>query len=318
MSVLNAQELKQQASLVTLLHHLGYVPVPHRGREAVYHSMLREGDRTPSFSVNDDLGVWFDHGIGKGGNIIDFGLAYWPDLDFKEVVVKIQQVLLLRPAEPQQNRVNSTRRRRAVKIPNYVVEQIKPIGTHPAVTGYLKSRGVWDVAKKGLSEVYYYVEDEKGLQKHFFAAGWQNELSGWEVRNKYFKGCLGNKAITFIDGHEKKAVVFEGFTNYLSWRHENPLADHSVIVLNSLSLMKAGVAKAKAFSTLDIYFDRDAPGLLATKEFIKALPYATDRSAIYSGFNDYNDKITDRLDRVVAGERRDVDFHAKEHAHFHR
>jgi len=310
MSIFNAQELKQQASLVTLLHHLGYEPVPHRGREAMYHSMLREGDRVPSFSVNDDLGVWFDHGTGKGGNIIDFGLAYWQNLDFKEVVVKIQQVMSLKPVERQQPAEISNRRRRAVKIPNYVVEQIKPIGTHPAVTGYLKSRGIWDIAKKCLSEVYYYVEDEKGLQKHFFAAGWQNELSGWEVRNKYFKGCLGHKAITFIPGHEKKAVVFEGFINYLSWKLEHPMADQSVIVLNSLSILKAGIGKAKAFSTLDVYFDRDDQGLTATKEFIKALPYATDRSAHYNGFNDYNDKITGSPVPGVAEERQPVDIYS--------
>ncbi|MDT3401266.1 toprim domain-containing protein [Mucilaginibacter terrae] len=295
MSVLNAQELKQQASIVTLLHHLGYNPVPHRGRENMYHSMLREGDSIPSFAVNDDLGVWFDHGTGKGGNIIDFGMAYWPDLEFKEVVAKIQQVLSIKPSEPKAVGSNSGRQRRPVKIPNYVVEEIKAIGTHPAVTGYLKSRGIWDVAKRCLSEVYYYVEDNKGMRKHFFAAGWQNEMSGWEVRNKYFKGCLGHKAITFIPGDEKRAVLFEGFINYLSWKLENPTSVESVIVLNSLSMLKAGIGKAKAFSTLDLFFDRDNQGLAATRDFIKALPYATDRSARYHGFNDYNDKITAAL-----------------------
>lgn len=316
--LLNAQELKQQASLVLLLHHLGYEPVPHRGRENMYRSMLREGDRTPSFCVNDDLGVWFDHGTGQGGNIIDFGLAYWKDLGFKEVVSKIQEVLSLKPTVIPLPIPTGNRPRSAVKIPQYVVEQVKPIGTHPAITGYLKSRGIWEVGKKFLSEVYYYVEDNKGLRKHFFAAGWQNELSGWEVRNKYFKGCLGNKAISFFPGHEKKAAVFEGFINYLSWRVENPLADHSVIVLNSLSLLRAGIGKSKAYSTLDVFFDRDAPGLTATKDFIKALPYATDRSGMYSGFNDYNDKLINGLNLVVVENRSAVDFYAKETTQFHR
>ncbi|WP_345952973.1 hypothetical protein [Mucilaginibacter sp. PAMB04168] len=317
-NLLNAQELKQQASLVTLLRHLGYEPIPHRGKENMYNSMLREGDRVPSFCVNDDLGVWFDHGTGKGGNIIDFGLAYWKDLGFKEVVHKIQQVLSIKPVEPHSAALTGSRPRSAVQIPNYVVEQIKPIGTHPAITGYLKSRGVWDVGKKCLSEVYYYVEDSKGIRKHFFAAGWQNEMSGWEVRNKYFKGCLGSKAITFISGHEKKAVVFEGFINYLSWKLEHPLADHSVIVLNSLSRLNAGIGKAKAFSTLDIYFDRDNPGLLASREFIKSLPYATDRSGTYSGFNDYNDKITDALNLVVVEQRQATDCYSKSQVQIHR
>lgn len=317
-NLLNAQELKQEASIVDLLRHLGYEPVPRRGKEIMYHSMLRDNDQVPSFCVNDDLGVWFDHGTGKGGNIIDFGLAYWKGLGFKEVVSKIQQVLSLKPAETRSAAPTGSRPRSAVKIPNYVVEQVKPIGTHPAVTGYLKSRGIWEVARKCLSEVYYYMEDSKGLRKHFFAAGWQNELSAWEVRNKYFKGCLGHKAITFLPNHEKKAVIFEGFINYLSWKLENPLADHSVIVLNSLSILGAGIAKSKSFSSLDVFFDRDNPGLLATKEFIKALPYATDRSKVYEGFNDYNDKVTDSLNLVVVEERHPVDFYSRPQVQFHR
>ena len=315
---LNAKELKQQASLVTLLHHLGYQPVPKRGKENMYHSMLREDDRVPSFSVNDDLGVWFDHGTGKGGNIIDFGLAYWKDLGFKEVVQKIQHVLSLKPAEPRSVIHLGNRPRSAIRIPNYVVEQVKPIGTHPAITGYLKSRGVLEAGNKCLSEIYYHVEDSKGIRKHFYAAGWQNELEGWEVRNQYFKGCLGSKAITFIPGHEKRAVVFEGFMDYLSWKLENPLADESVIVLNSLSILNAGIGKAKEFATLDLFFDRDNPGLLATREFIEALPYATDRSGIYNGFNDYNDKITAGLNLVVVEQRRAVDYYSKPQVRYHR
>ena len=54
-----------------------------------------------------------------------------------------------------------------------------------------------------------------------FAAGWLNEAGGWEVRNKYFKGCLGQKAISFIPGHQKELCVFEGYINYLSWKTEN-------------------------------------------------------------------------------------------------
>src|ERR1700744_2894311 len=279
MNLLTAKELKEQASIVDLLDRLGFRPVPKRGREKMYVSMLRDNDSQPSLSVNDELGVWFDHGTGKGGNIIDFGLAYWKNLKFNEVVAKLQDTCSISPGEQRVSRP-----RRAVRLPNYIVHEVKSIGTHPAITNYLKSRGIFDVARKCLSEVYYYFEDDKGNRKHFFAAGWQNENAGWEVRNKYFKGCMGHKAITFIQGHSKKAVVFEGFINYLSWRLENPGADHSVIVLNSLSLLQAGIGKAKLFSEIDVYFDRDKQGHAATRDFIKALPYSTDRSSAYEGF----------------------------------
>jgi hypothetical protein len=112
------------------------------------------------------------------------------------------------------------------------------------------------------------------------------------MKNKYFKGCLGNKAISFLPGNPKKAVVFEGYLNYLSWKAENLLADHSVIVLNTIALLPEGIEKAKSFSFIDVYFDRDNSGVKASKEFCLALPYASDRSSAFEGFNDYNDKLT--------------------------
>jgi len=284
--LLTAKELKDQASLVDFLARLGHQPVKKHGKEKMYISILRENDTKPSFSVNDDLGVWFDHGTRKGGNIVDLGLALWGHLSFGEVIEKIQNVCHISLIEKKPSRP-----RISVKIPNYIVIETKEIGTHPAITAYLKGRQIFDQAKDTLHEIYYFVQDQKGQRKHFYAAGWKNEKNAWEVRNKYFKGCLGNKAISFIQGHPKKAVVFEGFINYLSWRAENVTAEHSVIVLNTIALLAEGIEKAKTFSLLDIYFDRDPSGLAASKEFISALPYASDRSEAFDGFNDYNDKL---------------------------
>jgi hypothetical protein len=284
--LLTAKELKDQASIVDFLAKLGYEPAKKHGREKLYYSMLRENDTKPSFSVNDELGVWFDHGTRKGGNIVDLGLAIWAHLSFGEVIQKIQDVCHLSAVAQK-----PLRPRISVKVPNYIVVETKPIGTHPAITDYLKSRQIFEQAKDILHEIYYYVQDQKGERKNYYAAGWKNEKNAWEVRNKYFKGCLGNKAISFIAGHSKKAVVFEGFINYLSWKAENAMAEHSVIVLNTVALLSEGIEKAKTFSFLDIYFDRDPSGLTASKEFMKALPYASDRSGIFEGYNDYNDKL---------------------------
>lgn len=283
---LTAKELKERASLVDFLARLGYKPVRKTGRERMYLSMLRDNDTKPSFSVNDELGVWFDHGSRRGGNIVDLGLALWGHLSFGEVVQKIHEVCNLNLIEKRPHRP-----RVSVKIPTYIILETKAIGQHPAITEYLKKRQVFDIGRDCLQEIYYFVKNEKGERKDYYAAGWKNEKDAWEVRNKYFKGCLGHKAISFIQGHPKKAVVFEGFMNYLSWKAENLVADHSVIVLNTIALLAEGIDKAKSFSSLDIYFDRDASGVKATKEFCQALPYATDRSSAFEGFNDYNDKL---------------------------
>jgi hypothetical protein len=289
--LLNARELKEQASIAELLGHLGFEPVRKHGKELMYRSMLREGDNDPSFSVDDKIGAWYDHGNGKGGNIIDFGLAYWPSLTFNEVVEKIQTACNITSVQ------KASRPRIQVKVRSYVVEQVKPLGTHPAITSYLQGRGIFDTAKGRMSEIYYHVKDANGERKQFFAAGWKNDAGSWEVRNKYFKGCLGEKAVTFIPGDPKRLTVFEGFINYLSWLKDNPGNDSSVIVLNTLSLLSTGIERAKKFSFIDLYLDRDPAGYQATKDFIRALPYADDRSSAYANYNDYNDLLVASLRR---------------------
>jgi hypothetical protein len=107
----------------------------------------------------------------------------------------------------------------------------------------------------------------------------------------HIDGCLGKKGITLITGGTKKLAVFEGFFNYLSWLRDHPKHNSSVLVLNSLALICCGIEKAKSYAEIDIYLDRDTSGYTALRTWMKALPYSTDRSSIYQGFNDYNDKI---------------------------
>jgi len=288
-NLLNAADIKEQVSLVDLLSRLGFEPVRRSCKELTYLSMLRDSDTKPSFSVNEQLNVWFDHGSGKGGNIIDFGIAYWPLTSFVDVLHKIQSTVKQKIV-PNHTREN-IRKRMPVKIPHYEVEDVKEMGTNIAITWYIKDRGIGIVAREKLKEVYYYVEDQKKLRKHFFAAGWQNELGGWEVRNKYFKGCLGHKAVTFIPGITERLLVFEGYLDYLSWLTEHEEANPSVLVLNTLSLLEVGIRRAKDFEQVDLYFDRDKSGHQASIQFISAVPYAKDRSSCYDGFKDYNDRL---------------------------
>jgi Toprim-like len=292
---LNAADIKEQVSLVDLLTRLGYNAQRRSGKERMYLSMLRDSDTKPSFTVNDDLNVWYDHGAGKGGNIIDFALAYWPGLEFADVLDKIritcQQEIIPLKADAER----TSRRRHAVKIPHFKVEEVKELGNNPAITAYLQSRCVWNAAQGKLKEVYYYVKDEKQVRKSFFAAGWQNEFGSWEVRNKYFKSCIGQKGITFYAGDPGRLAVFEGYLDYLSWTMNMPDDGSSVLVLNSLSLLELAIWKANSFPEVGLFFDRDKAGQGASLIFKAACPQAIDRSVCYEGFKDYNDKITSEI-----------------------
>ena len=292
---ISARWVKDNISMVDLLDRLGYPPPKPVGKERVYLSMLRYSDTTPSFSVNDKTGTWYDHGEGRGGNIIDFGLLYWKGSSFQEVLQKIIEVSNqispeVKPAQTYQRSIKKINEK-----PNYQILEIRELGHNRVISDYLDSRGVSEVAQGRLKEVYYYVNDEAKNRKQFFAAGWQNENGSWEIRSTLdYRGCLGHKAISFIADSPDRLAVFEGFFDYLSWLSENPLAKESVLVLNSVSLLQAGIDKAKHFKDIALFFDNDATGRKANTAFLSALPNATDYAMLYEGYKDYNEKIVSK------------------------
>lgn len=63
----------RKIDLVQYLSDLGFEPAKIRSNDYWYLSPLRQ-EKTPSFKVNRKLNVWFDHGIQKGGNLVNFGM----------------------------------------------------------------------------------------------------------------------------------------------------------------------------------------------------------------------------------------------------
>ncbi|RYZ25137.1 MAG: DNA primase, partial [Chitinophagaceae bacterium] len=65
----------RRIDLVDYLQHLGYTPQRVRGREYWYLSPLRV-ENNASFKVDRQRNIWYDHGLGWGGTMIDFGLHF--------------------------------------------------------------------------------------------------------------------------------------------------------------------------------------------------------------------------------------------------
>jgi len=291
---IDAEKLRDSLSISDFLLRLGHQPVRLSGGERFYVSMLRE-ERTASLCVNDALGVWFDHGGPnasgiRGGNLIDLAIAYWHPISYVGALSKIRNIIGENFVALPSPRADS-RKRSAVKLPNYKIEARKALGSTYAITSYLQQRGIWSVADRLIEEIHYFVRDNKGKRKDFFAAGWRNENDGFEVRNKYFQGCLGHKGLSFVAGDEKRVLVFEGYLDFLSWKFENEDQSPNVIVLNSLSLLAAGINRASKYDNIELFFDRDKAGLKASADFISALPRTKDCSQHYDGFKDYNEKL---------------------------
>lgn len=303
---LNVNEVKEKVSLLDLLKNLGFTPQKVSGGEHFFLSMLRE-EYTASLCVNDKLGVWFDHGGAgvsgiRSGSVIDFALAYWYPTGFPEVLHKIVEYanVSIDPSENMSSGLLPSER--PARAPHYQIERMEELGSNVAISAYLDSRGIGEVARGHLYEVYYSVLDDKNKLRRYFASGWPNENGGWEVRNKYFKGCLGHKGVSFLEGSAKRLCVFEGYFDFLSWRVEHQKDPASVLVLNSLSLLQTAKARAIKFDVVELYFDHDRAGRAATGEFVADVELSRDCSLIYSGFKDYNEKLVGslRFERKVA------------------
>ena len=83
---ISCREAKQQ-DLVTYLASLGHEPQRVKGDDYWYLSPLRQ-ENDPSFKVNKKFNIWYDHGLGKGGNLIDFGVLYY-GCTVKEVLQRL-------------------------------------------------------------------------------------------------------------------------------------------------------------------------------------------------------------------------------------
>ncbi|WP_270663946.1 CHC2 zinc finger domain-containing protein, partial [Phocaeicola massiliensis] len=163
------QDVKQ-IKLADYLQSLGYTPVKQQGRNLWYKSPLRE-ETDASFKVNTELEKWYDFGIGKGGNII-------------ALAAELYQTAYIRPASFSFGRQHSDNQ-------PYQGLRVGELSS-PALIAYLQERGInIGLAKRECRELRFMNAD-----KPYFAIGFPNMAGGYEVRNRYFKGCVAPKDIT--------------------------------------------------------------------------------------------------------------------------
>lgn len=286
-----------------ILTKLGLQPTRDDGKDAYYLSPLR-AESTPSFHLNKQKNQWFDHGEGIGGDVIEFTRQYLRSQGFDHAVSDSLRYLTNMsgggfPPIPDFGLVDFSKDDK--KLTKKSVSKIKNIG----LIKYLESRGIaFEVAEKHLQQVWIH---NKNTDKTFCALGLQTEKGGYEVRSPYFKGCVGKKGITFIRGKIPKPPeihLFEGTMDYLTFlQTRNGLQhDDDVIVLNSLSCLREGMAyiKGYGYTVVHTWFDNDKAGRKAADlitEFCEMESNLRVKSAndIYKGHKDVNAWHMDNL-----------------------
>lgn len=271
----------RETDIVGYLSGLGYEPVKIRNSDYWYSSPLRT-EKIPSFKVNRKLNRWYDHGLGNGGNIIDFGILYHrcTVAEFLEKLgnnFSFQQPLLSSPPEKEGPGEES---------------KIRIVGdkkiSSPALLDYLRQRRIDPgIAHRFCREIIY------GLNgKTYYGIGFKNDSGGYEIRNAYFKAGSSPKDITTIQNGSKEAHVFEGFTDFLSFMaafKDHVAGQQDFVVLNSVSLFEKARPFMEQHESVKLYLDHDAAGEACTRYAMSLSKRYMDESRLYALHKDLND-----------------------------
>jgi DNA primase len=286
-------KIANQIDLVNYLETLGHEPSQIKNQDYWYLSPLRN-EKTPSFKVNQKLNLWYDHGLGKGGNVVDFGIEY-----FRCTVSEFLQLLNgsstfsgTSLSLKNENRQSSNQRIANEKKDNLldkiVIVDVRTL-ENKFLMAYLHNRSIsQEIARQHCKEVDFWLNNRKHT-----AIGFQNISGGYELRSENFKGSSSPKDITFIDCQTKALVVFEGFFDYLSYKMMNEKSVNvqtNFLVLNSLSFFNKSLQLMEKHERVDLYLDRDTGGIKFTNECLQrdSAKY-TDQSFLYRPKKDLNE-----------------------------
>ena len=281
MNIDQIKKIKLQDFLATI----DCKPVKQYGVNLMYLSPLRT-EKHASFKVNTELNLWYDFGIGRGGNIIDLAELLYNSSDVSYLIHQIERNALgcvsvslptAKPNTPQ----NSFENLQVLSI------------THPALINYLEERCIdIEIARTVCKELHF---DTRG--KHYFGIGFPNIAGGYEIRNPFFKGGITPKDISLFHNEESKqsCFVFEGFMDFLSFmmlrRKENDgLKRQDYLVLNSVSNVHKALEPLSHYENIQCFLDNDEAGRKAYQTLLMGIKVpVTDSSGLYADCKDLNE-----------------------------
>jgi hypothetical protein len=279
--VMNCAEANQ-INLVEYLYELGYRPEKIRNNDYWFLSPLR-AETTASFKVNKVLNRWYDHGAGKGGNLVDFALLYHHCL-LHEILENLENKLSFHQHKFCTQELFNAGEKGRIKVID--VREINALEQ----TKYLAKRKIpLNIARTFCKEVDFLLYDKKHT-----AIGFINNSGGYELRNEYFKGSSSPKDVTIINSNSENITVFEGMFSFLSYQtlHQNNTGQlTNFLVLNSLSFFEKSREVMEHHHQVNLYLDRDIAGLKQLQNALNWSKKYIDQSQLYQHHKDLNDYL---------------------------
>ena len=277
-------DIVKQIPLAEFLARIGHEPVKRSGNELWYRAPYRS-ERTPSFRVNVAKQLWYDFGLGKGGDIFTLAGEFIQSNDFMAQVKFIaeaasvpftgieQPQFMPKPSEPVFEGVEAV-----------------PLLRSP-LTDYLAERGIpYAIASLHCCRLNYGVRG-----KRYFAVGFPNLAGGYEIRSRFFKGCVPPKSVSLVKAEDTTADVcnvFEGFMDFLSAATLGIGGKDDHLVLNSVANVGKAVGYLDGYGRIDCFLDRDEAGRRTLDALQKRYgERVIDRSALYDGCKDLNELL---------------------------
>lgn len=258
------------------MKEIGYLPHRECGYYGMYSSPFRK-DRQASMKVDYSKNLFVDYGEENfGGTIIDLVMRV-EKCTFPEAIQKLNQNTFF----------SFHRQELSIKQSKIKINKIKSL-ENIALLQYLQSRAIdIQIAQQHCKECYYSVAN-----KNYFALAFENDKGGYELRNKYFKGCVGSKNISSINNVSDTLQIFEGFIDLLSFSThygQDVMLSFDTIVLNSLSCIEKAKPLFSSYKKIHLYLDNDDAGKNLAEQLLSEFPTVIDCSFLYKKHKDFND-----------------------------
>lgn len=271
-----------QIDLVDYLASLGHQPIKIKLHDYWYLSPFRN-ENTASFKIHRSKNIWYDHGEGIGGNLIDFGIRYH-QCQLAEFMSKLSlQVPIQQQVMPRVNKSST------LPVSPIKILDVNPINSLDLYQ-YLNLRRIdFHVANTYCQQVVFELGNKTGK-----ALGFPNDRGGYELRNASFKGTVAPKTITTFRHAVPELAVFEGFFDFLSYQtiHKDlAKARADFLVLNSTAFFEKNRPVMDNYEKVRLFLDHDFTGERCTKLGLSWGKQYQDESGLYQGYKDLNEWV---------------------------
>lgn len=283
---INCDQAKK-LDVVTYLELLGCKPAKVQGNDYWYYSPFHK-ERTPSFKVNRKLNVWYDHSLGKGGNLVDFG-SHYHQCAVADFLEKLNQhhnhFSFHQQHQPPVKSVLAQDEKAESKMQVLAIKDLQS----PGLKDYFQKRAISILnAEKYCKEVLV----RNGQQK-FSMIGFRNNSGGFELRSiGNIKSTIAPKDISFFQHDKPVLAVVEGLFDFLSLleKQQEILPElTNFLVLNSLSFFEKSMPLMHEHDRVYLLLDNDAAGKSRTASALQQSQKFSDFSHKYANAKDINE-----------------------------